>query len=118
MTRRFKRGCGTMGNSPPTPGRNPSASTARWLVELLRASGVKCSASRLQPLGRGGYVQIAQAYRTVARARGLLKTLAEKMRENPRVAELFGAADFKPFAYMRLAPNTPWKSWNFWSSNS
>jgi hypothetical protein len=30
-----------------TRGRNPSASTARWLAELLRASGVKCSASRL-----------------------------------------------------------------------
>jgi hypothetical protein len=69
---------------------------------------------RLQPLGRGGYVEIAKAYRTVARERGLLKTLAEKMRENPRVAEFFGAADFKPFAYMRLAPNTPWHRQDQW----
>lgn len=69
---------------------------------------------RLQPLGRGGYVEIAKAYRTVARERGLLKTLAEKMRDNPRVSEFFGAADFKPFAYMRLAPNTPWHRQNQW----
>ncbi len=69
---------------------------------------------RLQPLGRGGYVEIAKAYRTVARERGLLNTLAEKMRDNPRVAEFFGAADFKPFAYMRLAPNTPWHRSDQW----
>jgi hypothetical protein len=71
---------------------------------------------RLLPLGRGGYVEIAKTYRAVARERGLLKTLAEKMRENPRVAELFGAADFKPFAYMRLAPNTPWHKQDQWGA--
>jgi len=77
----------------------------------------ECAQSvRLQPLGRGGYVEIAKAYRAVARERGLLKTLAEKMRENPRVAELFGAADFKPFAYMRLAPNTPWHRQDTWGA--
>jgi len=73
---------------------------------------------RLQPLGRGGYVEIAKAYRAVARERGLLKTLAEKLRENPRVAELFGAADFKPFAYMRLAPNTPWHEQDTWGAQT
>ena len=36
------------------------------------------------------------------------------MRVNPRVAEFFGAADFKPFAYMRLAPNTPWHKEDQW----
>ncbi len=71
---------------------------------------------RLQPLGLGGYVEIAKAYRAVARERGLLKTIAEKMRENPRVAEMFGAADFKPFAYMRLAPNTPWHRQDTWGA--
>ena len=70
----------------------------------------------LQPLGHGGYVEIAKAYRAVARERGLLKTIAEKMRENPRVAEMFGAADFKPFAYMRLAPNTPWHRQDTWGA--
>jgi len=71
---------------------------------------------RLQPLGRGGYVEIAKAYRAVARDRGLLKTLAEKMHKKPRVAEFFGAADFKPFAYMRLAPNTPWHKSDQWGA--
>ena len=74
----------------------------------------RASSVRLQPLGRGGYVEIAKAYRTVACERGVLKTLAEKMRDNPRVAEFFGAADFKPFAYMRLAPNTPWHKQDQW----
>jgi len=74
----------------------------------------RASSVRLQPLGRGGYVEIAKAYRTVARERGVLKTLAEKMRVNPRLTEFFGAADFKPFAYMRLAPNTPWHKGDQW----
>ena len=42
---------------------------------------------RLQPLGRGGYVEIAKAYRLIARQRGLLKTLAEKIKENPKVED-------------------------------
>jgi len=63
---------------------------------------------RLRPLGRGGYVEIAKAYRETARQRGFLKTLAEKMRENPAVERFFGAADFKPFAYMRRVANTRW----------
>jgi hypothetical protein len=63
---------------------------------------------RLQPLGRGGYVEIARAYRPVARQRGYLKTLAEKVQENPNVARFFGAADFKPSAFQRNVPNTRW----------
>lgn len=74
----------------------------------------RATSVRLQPVGRGGYVEIAKAYRAVARERGFLKTLVEKMRKNPRVAEFFGAADFKPFAYMRLAPNTPWHKQDTW----
>jgi hypothetical protein len=65
---------------------------------------------RLQPLGKGGYVEIAKAYRAVARQRGFLKTLTEKVKENPKVEKFFGAADFKPFAYMPLAPNTRWNA--------
>ncbi len=63
---------------------------------------------RIQPLGRGGYVEIAKAYRTIARRRGFLKTLEEKRRENPNVERFFGAADFKPFLYMRRVANTRW----------
>ncbi len=90
-------------------GIQPAPQLRMGLAMRERAQSV-----RLQPLGRGGYVEIAKAYRTVARERGLLKTLSEKMRENPRVAEFFGAADFKPFAYMRLAPNTPWHKQDQW----
>ena len=63
---------------------------------------------RLQPLGRGGYVEIAKAYRQVARQRGLLETLAEKIKANPSLEKLLGAADFKPFVFQRLKPKTPW----------
>jgi hypothetical protein len=66
--------------------------TARWV--------------RLQPLGHGGYVEVSKAYRPIAKQRGYLKTLAEKMRENPNVARFFGAADFKPFAFTRSVANT------------
>ncbi len=65
---------------------------------------------RIQPLGKGGYVEIAKAYREIARERGFLKTLAEKAENNPKIREMFGAADFKPFAYMPLAPNTRWNT--------
>ena len=63
-------------------------------------------AIRLTPLGRGSYLEIAGAYREVARKRGLLKTLAQKRQAEPRVAELFGAADIKPFAFIRRMPGT------------
>ena len=71
----------------------------------LRQSANKVS---ILPLGEGGYVEIAKAYRSVARRRGLLKTLAEKAKDNPNVERFFGSADFKPFAYMPVAPNTRW----------
>jgi len=67
---------------------------------------------RFQPLGRGGYVEIAKAYRPIARQRGYLKTLAEKARENPNVARFFGAADFKPTTLSRSIPNTRWNASN------
>jgi hypothetical protein len=69
---------------------------------------------RMQPIGRGGYVEIAKAYRPIARERGFLKTLAEKVRENPDIEKFFGAADFKPFAYMPVAPNTRWNKSDEW----
>ncbi len=63
---------------------------------------------RFQPLGRGGYVEVAKAYRRIARERGYWKPLADKLRENPAVERLIGAADFKPFVFNRLLPNTQW----------
>jgi hypothetical protein len=48
---------------------------------------------RYVPLERGGYVAMARRYRAQAEREGLVKTLAEKIRENPHVARLLGAAD-------------------------
>ncbi|MGD0500832.1 MAG: DUF5696 domain-containing protein [Bryobacteraceae bacterium] len=81
---------------------NPyTAITVDYAVEpqrrLAMSLGLQGAARsvRLQPLGRGGYVEVAKAYRPIARQRGYLKTLAEKLKENPDVARFFGAPDFK-----------------------
>lgn len=73
-------------------------------------AGLDSASIRLQPLGPGGYVEIAKAYRPIARRRGFLKTLAEKMRSNPQIEKFFGAADFKPFVFSRRAANTRWNN--------
>ena len=65
---------------------------------------------RLEPLGRGGYVEVAKAYRAVARERGYLKTLEEKARTNPAVERLFGAAEFKSFTFVRRLAHTKWNA--------
>ncbi len=90
--------------------------TAQPVAQLRMglATSERAQSVCLQPVGRGGYVELAKAYRSVARERGLLKTLAEKRQANPRVEAFFGAADFKPFAFMRLAPNTPWHKQDQW----
>lgn len=44
-------------------------------------------------VAQGGYVALAKAYRTHAKAQGLLVTLREKARRNPNLHKLFGAAD-------------------------
>lgn len=58
------------------------------------------------PVGRGGYVELAKAYRKVARRRGWVKTWAEKRRRFPSVDQMFGAADFKPFVFGRTVPGS------------
>jgi hypothetical protein len=59
----------------------------------------------VHPLGRGGYVEIARAYREVAERYGWRVTLAEKARAS-RCAELAGAAWFKPCVLFRALPHT------------
>ena len=54
----------------------------------------------------GGYVAMAKRYREYAKATGLLKTLAEKRKENPNVDQLIGAVnvwcwDNNPVAIVR-----------------
>ncbi|HEY3297136.1 MAG TPA: glycoside hydrolase [Armatimonadota bacterium] len=42
---------------------------------------------------KGGYVALAKAFRSYAKEKGLLVTLAEKMKSNPNIERLFGAPD-------------------------
>lgn len=44
-------------------------------------------------VAQGGYVAVAKAYRAYAREKGLLVTLREKAKRNPKLHRLFGAAD-------------------------
>jgi len=52
-------------------------------------------AFRVQALGKGDYVTIAKAYRELAKARGLLVTWDEKLKQNPERAKYFGASNYK-----------------------
>ncbi len=55
---------------------------------------------------RGGYVAMCKHFRKVAREWGVLKTLAEKARENPNVKRLLGAPDIwgaKGLSFCKLA---------------
>ena len=83
---------------PLVPGRRACAVS----LELGSPKGM-CS---LHPLGRGGYVEIARAYRPLAKAKGWLRTWAEKRKEYPTVDRMFGAADFKPFVFSRVVPGS------------
>ncbi len=94
---------------------NPyTAIVVDYTLELQRRLAMALALERtarsvcLQPLGRGGYVDVAKAYRPIAKQRGYLKTLAEKLCENPNVARFFGAADLKLFVLTRSVADTPW----------
>ena len=50
---------------------------------------------RIQLLGKGDYVTIANAYREVAKEKGLLVTWDQKLKQNPDRAKYFGASNYK-----------------------
>ena len=52
-------------------------------------------AIRLAPLGNGDWNTLAAGYRRIAEAKGLAVTLREKIKQNPHVQLMVGAADFK-----------------------
>lgn len=52
-------------------------------------------AIRLAPLGNGDWNTLAAGYRRIAEAKGLAVTLREKIKQNPHVRLMVGAADFK-----------------------
>ncbi len=83
----------TWPDSPMVAGRRMNSVSV-----TLRGPSTSCS---IHPLGRGDYCDVAAAYRKIAARRGLLKTWAEKRREDPNVDKLIGAADFKPFVFVR-----------------
>lgn len=60
---------------------------------------------RLRPLGKGGYVTIAAAYREVARAAGLLVSWDRKIGENPERAKYLGASNIKLWQALRRRMN-------------
>jgi len=84
---------------------HPLVSGRRMLSMSLTLRG-EAREFTLHPLGRGGYVEIARAYRPIARRHGWLKTWAEKRPEFPQVDQMFGAADFKPFVFSRTVPSS------------
>lgn len=62
----------------------------RWIASMQRWAYPRRVAYRFSPAG--GYVALAKMYRDYARETGLLKTMAEKAAERPKVAWLKGGA--------------------------
>ena len=89
-------------DDPLVPGRRMRALS----LDISAPDGM-CT---IHPLGRGGYVEIAHAYRALARAKGWLTTWAEKRRQFPTVDRMFGAANFKPFVLSRVVPSSRFSS--------
>jgi len=83
---------------PLVPGRRARAVS----LEIDAPKGM-CS---IHPLGCGGYVEIAHAYRELAKVKGWLRTWADKRKRFPTVDRLFGAANFKPFVFSRVMPSS------------
>lgn len=69
--------------------------------------GLRQSAKRFQVhlLGKGGYVDIAKAYREVAREKGLLVTWDEKLKGHPDRAKYFGASNYKLWSMLSRSMN-------------
>lgn len=69
------------------------AATARATVEFRPSLGVLGSprSIRYRPVPPDGHVAIAQAFRGYARANGLWRSWADRVAENPRLADLPGA---------------------------
>jgi len=67
---------------------------------------------RITLLGNGGYVEIAKAYRDIARQNGWLMTWAEKEKRWPKLEaeKLFGAPDIKPFVLSRTVKSSRYYS--------
>ncbi len=69
------------------------------------ALGKSARSFRVTFLGPGDYVSVAQAYRQVARQKGLLVTWDEKLKTNPEREKLFGAANIKLWSALSRSMN-------------
>ena len=76
---------------------------ARALSLEISAAQGSCT---VHPLGRGGYVEIARAYRPLAKAKGWLIPWSEKRKRFPTSDRIHGAANFKPFVLSRTMPSS------------
>jgi len=68
---------------------------ARQRVTATLALRPPARAIRLTPLGRGDWNTLAAGYRRLAQQKGLVITLAEKIRRNPHAERLLGASNVK-----------------------
>lgn len=69
--------------------------TARQVLSTSLVLRKSARSFRLHLLGRGDYNTIGQAYRSVARERGLLVPWEQKIKENPSRARYLGASNYK-----------------------
>ena len=92
----------TWPDQPLVPGRR-----ARALSLEIEGPRGSCS---LHPLGKGSYVEIAHAYRPLARAKGWLVPWAEKAKRYPNTDRILGATDFKPFLLSRTTASSRFSS--------
>ena len=97
VTTRLSSNC-SWPDQPLIPGRRARSVS----LEMDAPSGM-CT---IHPLGRGGYVEIARAYRPLAKAKGWLVTWAEKRKKWPNVDRYLGALDFKPFVFSRTVASS------------
>jgi len=87
-----------LGDWPDVPGRQ-----VLTLSLVAERTARRC---RIDFLGRGGYVELAKAYRRIAEKAGTVRTWREKLRANPRCAKVFGAPVIKPFVLMGVPPDS------------
>ena len=85
---------------PQVPG-----TVLQYLDLILEPGADSCD---IYPVGKGSYVHIASEYRKLASERGLVKTWADKRRDdgNDQVSAMAGCANFKPFVYTHTVPTS------------
>jgi len=84
---------------------HPLLAGRRALLQSLELTNA-ARTFRLHPLGQGNYVTAARAYRHIAARAGWRVTRTEQAMTRPQVNQMAGAADFKPFVFVRSVPSS------------